>query len=277
MQQIMRKRINLIYPEKSNIKFEIITFPDGEPHFKFKEELNRKEEYSIITRICNPTDLFILMQVGRILNRQGIIFDITISYLMSMRMDRVISFNEDFSLELVANLINSLNADRVSIYEPHSFRALQLIKNSQAINITTSLAKSHIKYTDVICFPDKGAYDRYYSSFSSNQCIILEKKRDLDTGRILSLEIKEDSIYSKFEVKRIVVIDDLCDGGGTFILSANKLREVFPEAKLIINVCHVVNPKGIKAIAENYDEVYTTNTYKDWEVDYQNIHFNPCV
>ena len=67
--------LNLVNKEKSDISYEIITFPDGEPHIKLID-LDRKKDVSIICRIANPTDLFILMQVGNILNRQGIIFDI---------------------------------------------------------------------------------------------------------------------------------------------------------------------------------------------------------
>lgn len=273
----MQKEINLIHPQESDVKFEVITFPDGEPHFKFKEEINHKETYSVISRICNPTDLFILMQVGRILNRHGVQYTLFISYLMSMRMDRVISFSEDFSLELVANAINSLKAEKVFISEPHSFRTISLIENSRAIHTAAAQAKIYIEGDDVICFPDTGAYDRYKGFFKDYQFIVLEKKRDLDTGKILSLEVKESSVAPNFKVKRVFVVDDLCDGGSTFALSATKLREEYPGAKLAISVCHMVNPKGISTLADTYDKIYFTNTYKDWEVNAENVVINTCI
>lgn len=37
----------------------------------------------------------------------------------------------------------------------------------------------------------------------------------------------------------------------------------FPDRKLAIYVTHMVNPKGITTLSENYDEVYFTNSYKD--------------
>lgn len=96
------KVLNLIRPEKSDIKFKIITFPDGEPHIKLKG-INRKDKVIVVCRITSPKDLFILLQIGDILNRHEVTFALHIYYLMSMRMDRVISFNETYSF--VAKLI----------------------------------------------------------------------------------------------------------------------------------------------------------------------------
>ena len=74
-------------------KYRVIQFPDGEPHI-ILENIDRKDDLSVTCRVCNPTDLFILMQVGDILNRQGVSFILHITYLMSMRMDRVMSYDE---------------------------------------------------------------------------------------------------------------------------------------------------------------------------------------
>ena len=65
------KKINLINLDKSDIKYELITFPDGEPHIKL-DEIDRKDEYEVICRITNPNELFVLMQVADILDRQAV-------------------------------------------------------------------------------------------------------------------------------------------------------------------------------------------------------------
>lgn len=51
--------LNLIRPEKSSVKYKVIQFPDGEPHIALKN-IDRKDNLSVICRICNPTDLFII-------------------------------------------------------------------------------------------------------------------------------------------------------------------------------------------------------------------------
>jgi hypothetical protein len=65
--------LNLIRPEKSDVKYEVIQFPDDKPHIVLNG-IDRKGDLTVVCRICNPTDLFILMQVGDILNRQGGLF-----------------------------------------------------------------------------------------------------------------------------------------------------------------------------------------------------------
>lgn len=84
--------LNLIRPEKSDVKYEVIQFPDGEPHIVLNG-IDRKDDLTVVCRVCNPTDLFILMQVGDILNRQGILFGLDIVYLMSID-DSFINFDE---------------------------------------------------------------------------------------------------------------------------------------------------------------------------------------
>ena len=38
----------------------------------------------------------------------------------------------------------------------------------------------------------------------------------------------------------------------------------YPDRERTIYVTHMVNPKGITTLSENYKEVYFTNSYKDW-------------
>ena len=267
--------LNLLNKEKSDISYEIITFPDGEPHIKIID-LDRKKDVNIICRIANPTDLFILMQVGNILNRQGIIFDIKITYLMSMRMDRVMNFNEAYSLEIVASIINSLNARKVKILEPHSEKTLMLIKRSSKIDNDILFAENNV-FTTIIkentydknffindylkVYPDEGAAGRYNANPMKD--VIFKKKRNLSDGKIISIEPINKDLLCKSD-KPIMVIDDLCDGGMTFKLIADFLKKECPNRELNIVITHMVNPKGIQTLSENYNKVYFTNSYKDW-------------
>lgn len=260
--------INLINPECSDVKFELTVFPDGEPHIKF-EELDRKKSYSVICRVTNPNELFVLMQVGNILNRQGVEFDLYITYLMSMRMDRVISFEEAFSLEIVADIINKMHANNVYVFEPHSEKTTSLINNCKPYKFFGGPRFEYNK--DVMCYPDAGAYQRYNKEYTAYDVIVLEKKRDLkNKGQILSLDIVSEA--EVFDDQRIVILDDLCDAGGTFVLTSKVLRNRYPGNKLCIYVKHLVNPVGLKNLAENFDEVHITNSYKDWDISmYDNV------
>ena len=239
------------------IGYEIIRFPDGEVHLQLKE-LNRKERVKITMRICNAEDLFILMQLSDILQRQAVEVDsFTIPYLMSARCDRVFSFDRPFSLKIVADVINSLNAGSVTILEPHSSRVYDLINNCDYVFPEVTLG-----IDSTLCFPDKGAQERYGKIFKANS-ILCEKVRDINTGQLKDFKVVNPQVFKGGE---ITVLDDLCDGGGTFIGLAPKLRELNP-TKLRLVVTHAVQLEGIKRVAAVYDEVMISNTYTDWEAE----------
>jgi ribose-phosphate pyrophosphokinase len=261
----MQKVINLTSKRaKSDVWYEITTFPDGEPHIVLEpKDLDRKCSYVVICRITNPNELFILMQVGDILNRQGVEWTLTITYLMSQRMDRVINFEEAFSLKLVADVINSIHPKSVSIFEPHSERAISLIENSSPMDMSQKF--SEILKGKIICYPDAGAAERYLTGEHHEGYIIMEKERDLqDKGRIKSLKIKTLDQMAYESARPIIISDDLCDGGGTFVWAADILKKEYPNRSLEILVRHMVNPAGLARLAEKFDHVYITNSYKDW-------------
>lgn len=240
------------------IGYEVISFPDGEKHLKINK-LDRKDTVEIICRITNSDELFLLMQLSDILNRQCVCVEkITISYLMTMRCDRLFSFEQPFSLKIVADVINSFNAKKVVIIEPHSSACLDLIKNSEA----RYTSKGLLEYPTTVCFPDNGAFTRYASNMLMRPYIVCSKVRDVETGKITSFSI--DKVCEYKEGSEIIVVDDLCDGGGTFVGIAVKLRELKP-SKLILAVTHAVQKEGIERVSGFYDKVIITNSYKDWD------------
>lgn len=257
--------INLINAEKSEVKYRIVNFPDGEQHLVLESELDHKRPAQVITRIASPDDLFILMQAGDILNRHGVQMSLFIPYLMGMRMDRVTSFNEAFSLKIIADCINSLNPTHVVVVEPHSEATTQLIKNCQGLYMNIFNAVQ----ADNICFPDDGADKRYAPQFQNGagkfHILYCTKKRDPETGKLSGFELCNPDDY---QGGSIAVVDDLCDGGGTFAGIATALRDALgDETDLSIFVTHMVNPKGIKTLSEHYSKVSFSDSYKDWSTE----------
>lgn len=270
------KNINLINPSESDVKFEVTTFPDGEPHVKFLEEIDRKQIYVVGCRITNPSELFVLLQVGDILKRNGVEYGICITYLMSQRMDRVVNFEEAFTLDIVAKLINSLGASKVTIYEAHSKRAFKLIDRSEPLteiyHISDIIRAIDADGDVTLCYPDDGAYKRYGNDADlvNYDFLTMEKHRDLkNNGVITSIDVSK---YPTKDVNKILIVDDLCDAGGTFAWSAKVLKELYPNAELNIFVKHAVNKVGLDKMSANFDHVYITNSYRDWDVsEYGNI------
>lgn len=250
--------LNLIKIEKSDIKYSFSRFPDGEVQITL-DSINHKDKVHIICRITNAEELFILMQVCDILKRHGVIYCISIYYLMSMRMDRVMDFNRPFSLSIVCKILDSLDAWYIDIFSPHSEVYTHMFKNNNVSELDCIE-----KYPDLskfqILLPDAGATERFY--FYNYEAITCSKVRDLATGKITQIQIDNPEILTD---QPILIFDDLCDGGRTFIEIAKVVRAIKPDIELNIFVKHMVNPKGIENLSSTFNHVWFTNSYKDWQ------------
>ena len=150
-----------------------------------------------------------------------------------------------------------MKADKVIILEPHSDKCLELINNSEAL-----MSKVEIDEKTQTCYPDAGAKKRYFSMFKHHLTPITCKKvRDVNTGNLLKFDIEDKGNYRKGD--NIIVVDDLCDGGGTFLGIHNILKELEPTS-CSLWVTHAVQKAGIEKVAAVYDKVYITDSYKDW-------------
>lgn len=255
------KKINLCSLENSDVKYRIDRFPDGEVQFVLTEELNRKEEYTLYCRITNAEELFVVLQAGDILDRQGVIWDLHITYLMGMRMDRVMSFERPFTLRIVAKQISSMGYQKCFIETAHSVRTMMEIRDSVSMeyNPYHFLMDKEIENACVV-YPDHGALERYEGTETS-EVVYFIKERDIETGKIKSFELHDNNIANK---DFFLFYDDLCDAGGTFLGELAVLKEKYPNAKFAIRVTHLVNEKGLDNLCQNFDTVYITNSYKEW-------------
>lgn len=254
--------LNLLHQDRSDIAYRTLTFNDGEPHI-WIDEFDRKSYIKVICRIANPADLFLLMQVADIMRRHGAEWVLKITYLMSQRMDRVMSFGEALSLDVVTGILNGFGADKICILEPHSGRIDRKVKNVVpfcGINQQPGIVFDR----DIIVHPDAGAASRYADDPHTK--IVANKKRDPKDGHITSLTLADDAddIVSANPGSPFLVVDDLCDGGGTFVRLAQLLGARYPDRERRIFVTHMVNARGIQALADNYQQVTFTNSFREW-------------
>lgn len=263
--------LNLAHPNSGDIKVALGMFPDGEPTVKIESDLSdfQKDIVTIMTRITSPKELFVLQLTADILSRWGIRYNIYISYLMSQRMDRVMAFDRPYSLKVIADTINSLNAVKIEIEEPHSDTSIHLINNSISKNQHILAPIEHA----LIVFPDKGACKRYMSL--ENSAVICDKKRDIETGEVLGLEVINANLLNNDDYQSIVIVDDLVDGGATLLAVRTKIKELISKKILInVSVFHAVNPKGLTRLNEVFDNIYISNSYSDWELFAENPKFH---
>ena len=260
-------------------KIEIQEFPNGERNIK-TDLLNHKMfEETVEVEMIYETDLDIidLIIVKRHMDErcQNIKCNLLLGYIPYSRMDRTES-KFAFTLKYFAEIINSLNFNEVIAYDVHSDVSLALFNNIRHISIIENevnpIISKVMRNTQnplYLVIPDLGASKRYKNIFKITEVlgiagiIVMDKVRDFTTGQIQSIvpinkEIIKDD---KFD---ILIVDDLCSFGGTFIRTFEVLKEYGCEnANLFITHCENNITKG--KVLEIFNQVFTTNSILDIE------------
>lgn len=194
---------------------------------KVIEYLDSRQNYITFKYEDSDSILEFLFIIQEVYNAQALCTDVNnlwqILYMPYSRMDR----SENGSCYTLAYLINMITMfiqekDTIEVVEPHSCKTKELIKGNykkcREVHTSTMIA-SKLDY-DIICYPDKGARERFL--MTDRPTVYCEKRRDFDTGKIIGLELVSDVDITG---KRVLIVDDLCSAGGTFYYTAKKLRE----------------------------------------------------
>ncbi len=175
------------------------------------------------------------------------------------RQDKTINDQNTFSLSTFASLLNSKKYNIVAGYDVHSKVAKQLIKNFCNINTWDFHYKVHLDFKpNIVFYPDKGAADRYVR-YENEVVIYGEKIREPLTGKIIGYKIVNAESFD-LKDKKILIIDDICDGGATFITASKTLKEL-GVGKIGLCVSHGIFSKGLEELlAAGITNFYTTNS-----------------
>lgn len=249
-------------------------FPNGETLVNGDEIVVHMADFNTITwKYENDGDLIKLMFVKSYLDDRRVACALTIYYMPYSRMDRV-EGTSAFTLKYVSGFINRLNFETVTIIEPHSDVSLALIDRSIGRYPTIQLLERVVAEVgfnpvqDYLFYPDAGAQKRY-SKVDGYKQLVGFKVRDFQTGQIKSLDVVGNVDGGGFKA---IIIDDLCSYGGTFIRSAEKLREIgASEVYLLVGHCEHSIYKGELLKTTLIDKVFTTNTILE-KSEHEKIH-----
>ena len=263
--------LNLIYPHQSDLHFTAMQFPDGQPHLKLDMEsvhrTDRREPFRILTRIGSASDLLLLLFAKNTLDYLEFEhIELHIAYLMGARMDRVMQDGEPFSLKVIAAMLNDAAFKKVKIFDPHSEVATALIDRSYAIfnhefvkDAMQHFFSSHTVADYCLVSPDAGALKKIYKLahyLKVENVVECFKERDLKTGALSGFKISAAELGGK----TCFIVDDLCDGGGTFAGTAALLRSK-GAVKIVLIVSHGIFSKGIDI--PGIDFIYSTDSFRE--------------
>jgi ribose-phosphate pyrophosphokinase len=248
-----------IYTKSGDLAFKTFTFPDGQPHFKLETYERDFDSVTIETALKSPLDLLALMLANDVLRQHGYSeVNLDVRYLLGARMDRAISWAEPFTLQSIAKLINSCGFTRVRVLDAHSEVATRLIRNSSNVLPygVVQQVRATLGFPSIVC-PDKGARQRV-SDLCGGYDVRCEKARDMATGALTGFHVDVPHPADKYAPFEALIVDDICDGGGTFVGLAKELRAK-GATKVSLFVTHGIFSKGLPL--EGIDKIFTTNSY----------------
>src|SRR3990167_5040219 len=256
----------------SVIDFETFTFSGGEPHIRITDGVD-DDDITITHRINSFNDIGLLCVAVDALKRIGFNrnLNLFIPYFLGARQDRVCNDGESLTVKVVADIINSLGFNNVSIFDPHSDVTPALIKNCNVIKnhnfvreCLNDINKDKSMQDIYLISPDAGANKKILElskNTYSSPIIKCDKTRDIKTGRLMGFEIYTSDLKNS----DCIIVDDICDGGGTFIGLAKELK-IKNCGDLYLIVSHGIFSKGFNELLKLFKTIYFTdsiNTYDE--------------
>ncbi|PDS22752.1 ribose-phosphate diphosphokinase [Flavobacterium branchiophilum] len=247
------------------IQFEKFTFSGGEPHIKINPNFDLTEKVTVTHRMQSFNDLGFLCLAADALQRMGAqLGTLFIPYFPAARQDRVMVAGEPLSVKVYAQIINSLCFEKVMVFDAHSEVTPAVLDHCEDIPNHDFIQKVVEKIGDEVLLisPDGGALKKIYkvSEFLGGvEVVECSKSRDVKTGKLSGFKVYKDDL----EGKNCLIVDDICDGGGTFVGLAQELKNK-NAGKLYLAVSHGIFSKGFEAL-QDFDRIFTTNSFRDIE------------
>jgi len=278
----------------SQIKYKISKFPDGQQNIVLEDtypfwggfnyanrELSESADMHILikSRLNNWGHLELIACAVASLKEFGITdIHLYAPYIMGARSDRKFEVGgNNYLKDVICPAINALNFKSVTCIDPHSdclemgiknfkkesnYNLVEFATNDLYLKDIDGTAGLRSVYNSnfILISPDAGASKKIYKIANSigytDDIITCSKDRDTE-GKLTKTVIPVSTIVHK----DYIIIDDICDGGNTFINIAKILKpRLHSSNRIFLIVTHGIFSKGFQELEKYFDGIYCTNS-----------------
>lgn len=254
--------------ESETIVFERLRFNGGENHIKLQSPI--PEQVTIEAQLKNSDYVMELFLATDALRRSGA-KEITLlcPYIPYSRQDRVMVKGEPLSIKVFTQMLNAQGYKAIYTLDNHSPVTTALIDNCIEIDNTRILAK-FIEADSFLVSPDAGAYKKSLkiASYFELTMVCASKIRNVADGSITGTYVDVTDLCGK----DCYIIDDICDGGRTFIELAKVLNQK-NSGEIFLYISHGIFSYGVDSLKEHISKIHTTNMFRNdngiekWDVN----------
>lgn len=276
------KTINLVDFNRSQIKYKKTKFPDGQQditiHAFEPPECSIYETavapITIQARLDNFSDLELIVCATQALKNLGAEeIHLYVPYILGARSDRqFVDGGTSYLKDVLTPILNAQNYKSITCIDAHNPDVTAaLIKN---IKVRSNFELVAWAFNDILTpemnpimdirfiSPDGGSLKKIYKLLDTaklNNCRVIECSKYRDTDGKLSktrVPLSLDDVGKTF-----IIVDDICDGGNTFINIAKEIID--EEAKVYLIVTHGIFSAGFTELEKHFKGIYCTNSYSD--------------
>lgn len=255
---------------------QLIRYPAGELQVRLTpqgvREVRQADSITVkASRLQEPDQLLQFIQFADALAAVGASNwqenKLILPYLPYARADRRFVEGDCHGLAVFAQLLRPTPFSTIETLDVHSDKAgqhIHALRNLSPIKYIQMAIRALAADTSIL-LPDKGA-ERYILDGSLAEIVgearILrgEKQRDPLTGALSGFKVP------KVETPRVLIVDDICDGGGTFSGIAQAIHKEQPEVRVLLYVTHGIFSKGLAPLVSpildinRIEHIFTTDT-----------------
>lgn len=237
----------------------------------------------LVAYLQNSNDVVKLLMVNDAIKRYfDTSCDVVIPYLPYARQDRVCNLGEPFSLKVFADMLNRSEFNSVTSFDVHSNAAELLIDNF--VNISPDdfvydvvmgmcYNDSTLRHDQIVLVsPDVGSFkkvEKIASLLEVNHLPCIKTRSS--NGDISNIIIPQDSLFNHY---KYLIVDDICDGGRTFVALAEALRDK-GAYDIALCVSHGIFSHGTDhLISSGIQQIYSTNSWYEECADKNYIDFD---
>lgn len=241
-----------------------LVFPGGEPHVELPTVDVRGQSVVVDARLGGAADLLMALAMTDAARRAGArSLTLFVPYVPGARQDRCEPGSGNaLTAKVYADIINAQRYDRVIIVDPHSDVTPALLDRCEVLTAADVLVSMvDLPPFDGIICPDAGAEKRVHAvakALAGLPVVCGRKRRDRATGQLAGFSLDPLPTSGHY-----LIVDDICDGGGTFLGLADEFYRdpAAPSSNLSLYVTHGIFSRGLAVFGEHFAHIYTTDSF----------------
>lgn len=251
-----------LFVNDKKVPYDTWDFPGGEVGVRIQGNIEWEDSVDIYAAgILNPRNIFILLNLcDAVYSLKGTDRNtrVIMPYFPYARQDRVCNDGESFALSVMTDILKTMFIETLEIHDPHS-RVTTVLMNGSMFKLLVvpqhQLAEKILNKEDydVVVSPDAGAAEKAALLYPELKHVYLTKSR-VD-GKVIYDDFPFDTIKG-----RILVVDDICDGGRTFVSLGKMLDRTQPGiTDMQLYVTHGIFSAGTEQLSSIYSKLFCYN------------------